>query len=772
MRKRKILMNCKVNAPKGQVFESNLEEYVKVTKSDEVASLIHRIRTTDDKEERRKLKSRLPFRCPHYFRFKDNHRAQDAILPEAFTFQTCVDIDDAEQVEKALSHAYLMDKTEGGEWQGKLLHVEYSASRKLHLDIRIPVGMTIKEAQIAYCKALGVDFDEDCCSPERMIYITDEASQLYTSPEWQTVLSDEEIAMRRKAFEERGLDIDGQKRGKMSADSTSTAHNDDDDTADSGVIYPADYQGIAYEKIVEEMADQLGGAPEHGNRNDFIFLMSCHLRHICNDDPRWIRQVMPDYGESHERVTETIQNACKRKQSAAMSKKMRTTLDLCRRQMNAEQDSDHALMSEPIMPERLPTPVRNAIMNAPEHCRPALAHAIFPALAAHMGGVKLEYADNTEMEATMMCVLVAPMSSGKSCVKKPVEMLMRDITASDLICRQQEQEWKDSMNSRSANKEKPVRPDNICIQIVDSDMTNAAFTQRLADAERAGNKSLYTMMDEIEQLAKMAGGNSREMVTRIICRNFDTDVYGQERVGAQSVTARAHIRWNWNASTTPASAIRFFRKNVNDGTVSRLNFCTIPQTEDNGLIPVYKRYDDKYETKMQPFLNMLKEAKGLIVCPQAKRLAQQLRMLSVERAALFDDDGYRILARRAIAITFRKACMLYVMNENKWSRVIEDFCRWSFDYDMWCKMTLFCDALSKEREAEQRVMRGGVANQLELLPEVFTREQCRSMRIQQGCKNPNPKDQLAQWTKRGFIAFDNTTQQYQKTKKYLSSHVA
>ena len=789
-----IAMNRKVRGPKGQVFEHTLEEFVNVTKSDKVASLINQIRSTENYDERRRLKGQLPFRCPHYFRFRDDHRAQDAILPEEFTFQTCVDIDDETMVAQARTRAFILNNKDG-EWKGMLLHMEYSASKKLHIDIRIPVGMTIEEAQRAYCQALGVDFDSDCCSPERMIYIVDSASQLFTSPEWQTRLSDEEIALRRKAYAERGLDIDGRERkiaptsgcepkirptSEQERKFAVLSNEGKNSCVDAeGKIslsnYPTEYNGIPYGMIVEELADQLGGSPEHGNRNDFIFLMACHLRHVCNDDPQWIRTVLPDYGEDHERVTETIQNACKRKQSSAKSPKMKLTLDLCRRRLNMEQGkSREALMKEPQMPQRLPAPIRIAISKVPDHCRAAMAHAIFPAWATRMGGVKLEYADNSEMEATMMNVLVAPMSTGKSCIKKTIDISLKDIMACDMLCREQEQQWKDEQNSKSANKKGSVRPTDICIQVNDSDMTNAAFTQRLADAERVGHKCLYTRMDEVEMLSKMAGGSSKELVSRIICRNFDTDMYGQERVGAQSVTARAPMRWCWNASTTPASAIRFFRKNVNDGTVSRLNFCTIPEIDDNGEIPVYKRYDERYEQQMMAYLQLLDEAagQGLIVCPQAKKMANELNKLGVERAALFDDDGYRILARRGAVIAFRKACILYLMNGRKWSREIEDFCRWSFDYDMWVKMSLFSEALNEDMEVEKRVAHGGMANNLDLLSDEFTREECRSMRIQQGKKNPNPKDQLAQWTKRGFITYDNVTKKYRKTQKYLSGRAA
>lgn len=771
-------MNPRVRASKGQVFEKSLEEYVNVTKSDEVTSLINRIRQTEDKEERRRLKGQLPFRCPHYFRFANDHRSQDSILPEEFTFQTCVDIDDASQVEKALACAYNLDKEEGGEWQGMLLHAEYSASKKLHLDIRIPVGMTIEEAQRAYTKALGVDFDADCCSPERMIYITDEASQLYTSDQWQARLSDEEIALRRKAYEDRGLCIDGRKNVNLNVNLNLNDNENVNDNLDDyqDENYPDEYEQIPYSMIVEVLVQLMGGKPAHGSRNRFIYALACQLRHVCNDDPKWIRKIMPDFGENHDRVTKTIESACNRKQTPVMSELMEKTLKLCRQRLGLDEKNDrndkNALMREPQMPEKLPIPVRLAISKVPDHCRAALAHAIFPAWAVRMGGVKLEYADNSEMEATMMNVLVAPMATGKSCIKKPIDSCMKDIVARDNESREREQQWKEDQNSKAANRKGIERPKDICIQVVDSDMTNAAFTQRLADAERAGHKCLYTRMDEVEMLSKMAGGSSKEMVNRIICRNFDTDMYGQERVGAQSITARAPIRWCWNASTTPASAMRFFRKNVNDGTVSRLNFCTIPEIEDNGEIPIYKRYDEKYEMQLMPYMQMLDAANGLIVCQPAKKLARELCKLAVDRAILCDDEGYRIMARRAAVIAFRKACILYVMHGYKWSREIEDFCRWSFDYDMWVKMSLFSESLGEDLDKEKQVIRGGLPNMLDQLQDTFTRDDVYHLRVIMGKKNPNPKDQIAQWKKRGFITWDESMQKYHKTQKYFLGRAA
>ena len=775
-----IAMNRKVNAPKGQVFEHTLEEFVNVTKTDEVASLITKIRSTEDKDERRRLKGQLPFRCPHYFRFRDNHRAQDSILPEEFTFQTCVDIDDEQVVATARTRAFILNNKEG-EWHGKLLHMEYSASKKLHIDIRIPVGMTIEEAQRAYTKALGVDFDEDCCSPERMIYIVDSGSQLYTSDDWQTRLPDEEIALRRKAYEERGLDIDG-REGKISLgsedeskigfiDNESNIRPGSNERKIASVDYPTEYKGIPYKNIVEELAEQLGGAPEHGSRNDFIFKMTCHLRHVCNDDPQWIRQILPNYGEAQQRVDNTIESACRRSQSPSMSKTMELTLELCRRRLalNTEGDKARLLMMEPKMPERLPAAIRLLTSKAPKMYHPAITTAIFPALATHMSGVKLEYWDNEEMEPAMMALLLAEFSGGKSSIKKPVELILERLEAEGRENRQKLKEWREQVNTKGANKDKPQRPEGLAIQVVDSDMTNAALVQLLENAEQAGGKRLFTIMDELEMLKKVGNGRTDE-VTEIMRRAFDTDLYGQERVGTQSVTARVPLRWNFVASSTPRNAIKFFSRQIANGTFSRLSLCTI--VEDKSVdFPVFGKYDDAMRQKLKPYIDLLSEARGLLVCPQAKRLGKELAQLAKERAALMDNESYGRIARRAAVIAFRKAMILWVMNGRKWSKEIEGFVRWSFDYDMWCKQRLFGDDMQQELEKERRMVNAGMPNMLNMLPDRFTREQLSLLRRKLG-KKENPKDQLAQWTFRNFITLDEATMEYVKTDDYLSRHVA
>ena len=778
---RVLSMNPKLRASKAQVFNETIETYFDTTKSAEVKSLIREIRSTDDADKRRQLKGQLPFRCPHYFSFKDGRRAQANIIPEEFTFQTCVDIDDMSQVEQALSHAYIINTNEG-EWQGMLLHAERSASGKLHLDIRLPLGMTIEEAQRAYTKALGVDFDSDCCSPERMIYISDDESQLYTADGWYARLSDEELAERRKAYTDRGLTIDGResKFGLTSVGAESKIRLGNElksepvgaEQKSQPSDYPQDYKGIPYPYIVEELADQLGGAPEHGSRNDFIFLMACHLRHVCNDDPQWIRSILPNYGEAQDRVNDTIRSACQRKQAAGMSKKMQLVLDLCRRRLNAEGGTAEGrlLLTEPRMPERLPLPIKLLTSKAPEMYRPAIATAIFPALSTRLGGdVKLEYWDNTEMEAALMTCLLAEFSGGKSSIKKPISLILEKLEQEGKDNRQKLKEYNDTVNSKGANKDKPQRPDDICIQVVDSNMTNAALVRLLEDAERAGNKYLFTRMDELEML-KQVGNGSIEHVTEIIRRAFDTDLYGQERVGSQSVTARVPLRWNFVVSSTQDNAVTFFGKHIANGTFSRLNLCTI--VEDKTIdFPVFGKYDDHLRSRLAPYLQLLDEANGLIVCPQAKRLCKELALEAKDRAALMDNDSYEKISRRAVVIAFRKSCILYVMNGMRWSKEIEDFIRWSFNYDMWCKMRLFGQAMESQLEKERAVVNPGTPNMLDMLPDRFTRDQLKILRRQLG-KKENPKDQLAQWTRRGLILVDDMKDEYVKSEKYLNKHVA
>ena len=787
---RVLSMNQKVRASKAQVFNETIETYFDTTRSAEVKSLIAEIRSTDDTNKRRQLKSQLPFRCPHYFSFKDGRRAQANIIPEEFTFQTCVDIDDMSQVEQALSRAYLINTNEG-EWQGMLLHAERSASGKLHLDIRLPIGMTIEEAQRAYTKALGVDFDSDCCSPERMIYISDEESQLFTADGWYARLSDEELAARRKAYTDRGLTIDG--RDKVSVSSPKlgevrrglnggmTAGKEADQTTPNPSYsggerdYPADYMGVPYSYIVEELADQLGGAPEHGNRNPFIFTMACHLRHICNDDPQWIRQILPNFGEAQDRVNATIESACRRQQSQTTPTKVKNAITLARKRVNIENGMDEAsLMRQPQMPERLPAPIRLITSKAPRGYWPAIANTTFAAFATYTGGVKAEFWNGTLTEMNQLHMLAAPMSIGKSSIKEPINHILQPIIERDKLARQREKEWAEETNTKGANKEKPERPKDICVQVVDSDMTNAAYCLRMEDAERAGNKALFTRMDEMEQLKKLAGGTMAE-VTEILRRDFDADVYGQERVGTQSIKSRTTMRHNMVISTTPATAKYFLGGNIDNGTLSRFSLSTIVR-EDVDHRPMFKSYDEMFDKRLAVYQARLDNAKGTIVCPQAKKLALALLDRGEERALMMGNESYQQLSYRAVEIAFRKSIILYIMNGMKWTKEIEDFITWTFDYDLWVKMCILGQEISTKLEQDYRIMRPGMPCLLEQLGDSFTRQEFEVLyKAQCGSVADFRKasgNLLSQWKKRGWIEEDKAQGIFYKTDVYYQKHAA
>ena len=781
MTKKTISMNPTMNAPmsKGRVYEQPLEKYFELTEQEDLAKLVANIRHAEDHDERRNLKANLPFRCPHYFRFKDNRRSQASIIPEAFTWQTCVDIDDAEQVEGAITRAYLLNNEEGA-WKDQLLHMEYSASGKLHIDIRIPMGMTIREAQEAYCQALGVAFDEDCCSPERMIYITDSKSRLYLSEKWYAELPEEEVKARQQAYLDRGLTIDGRERkiepsSAESKNGPGSCERKNAPTSDERKIapvdYPADYMGIPYDYIVEELADQLGGIPVHGSRNAFIYTMACHLRYICNDDSRWIQHVLPNYGEEQQRVNATIESACRRQQSKTMPQKIQTAVTLARARVNIENGQDaESLMRQPVMPERLPAPVRLCISKAPKGYQPAIATCVFPAFATYTGGLKAEYWNNTQTELTLIDGLVAAMSIGKSCIKEPIDHILKPIELRDKMARAKEKDWADATNQKSANAEKPERPKDICVQIVDADMTNAALCQRMEDAERAGDKALFTRMDEVEQLKKVSGGSTSE-VTQIIRRDFDADVYGQERVGTQSIKSRSTMRWNIVFSTTPATAKGLLGGNIDNGTASRVNLCTIVK-EDVERRPKFGHYDEAFDKKLAVFLARLESAKGVIVCPQAKRLAEALLDRAEERALMMGNESYTQFSYRAVAIAFRKSILLYIMCGMKWTKEIEEFITWSFDYDMWCKMCLLGQDIKEKLERDNRIMKPGVPCMLEQLGDTFTREEYDVLERAECPEVKQRGNLLSQWKRREWVEYKDDLKIYVKTEKYYLKHAA
>ena len=760
------------------------------------------------------FKKQLPFRSPHYFHFLDDHRAQKTIDPEAFTFQTTVDIDNPEEVETAVKNALLLngmfddpaeklfrEKIFSADdielWKGKVLHVERSARNKAHIDIRIPVGMTIAEAQSAFCKLIHATEDPSCVTPERIIFITDAVSQIYTADDWYKRLDKEAVAEYREAYRKRGLDIDGrpldidsaQSRASQnlysSQNSSSQSQSSQDSSAPTvdfqpieseeekarraanAVQYEQTYDGVPYEEITKALVELMGGAPAHGNRNNFIYREACLLRYICNSEAAWIKQVIEIFGEDEAKAFASVESACKVAQSSEMPQLVKQAVELARKNYLAKQATEKAGIYAdvpPQMPARLPKLIKLLTSKVPADFKPAVAMAVFPPLAAHLKGVSFRYIDNQVHEPAMMNLLVAPMSSGKSAVNGPIDCIIEDLVQMDKVNRQKEQDWKDEVNTMGDNKKKPVRPEDICIRIVSPDLTRAAYIQRLDDAQKAGDAYLYCKMDEVDMLKKF---NDPSQLIRLC---WDNSEDGQERVGTKSVTARVKTRFNWNASSTIAVTQKFFSvREVADGAVSRLSLATIIRP-DFAPYPVVGEYDALFKSELAPYIHRLNAASGFKECRKARQLIERLGNEIMEMAQLAYNKPYAEFAKRGLANGFRRAMVLYLANGEKWEKAIEDFIEWSVKYDLWCKMRFFGNQMQEAIDADNRSIchTPGVSNLLLYVHDTFDKTE-----IQNICQVHGTKTKLAillcNWKKRGFI-MKNEDGTYTKTARFIAKY--
>ena len=759
------------------------------------------------------LKKQLPFRSPHYFHFLDDHRAQKTIDPEAFTFQTTVDIDNPEEVETAVKNALLLngmfddaeeklfrEKIFSADdielWTGKVLHVERSARNKAHIDIRIPVGMTIAEAQSAFCKLIHATEDPSCVTPERIIFITDAVSQIYTADDWYKRLDEEAVAEYREAYRKRGLDIDGrpldvdsaQLRASQNPYSSQnfSSQNSSSQSSSSSVDfqpieseeekarkaanaaqYEQTYDGVPYEEIVKSLVDLMGGAPAHGNRNNFIYREACLLRYICNSEAAWIKQVIEIFGEDEAKAFASVESACKVAQSSEMPQLVKQAVELARKNYLAKQATEKAGIYAdvpPQMPARLPKLIKLLTSKVPADFKAPVAMAVFPPLAAHLKGVTFRYIDNQVHEAAMMNLLVAPMSSGKSAVNGPIDCIIEDLVQMDKVNRQKEQDWKDEVNTMGDNKKKPVRPEDICIRIVSPDLTRAAYIQRLDDVQKAGDAYLYCKMDEVDMLRKF---NDPSQLIRLC---WDNSEDGQERVGTKSVTARVKTRFNWNASSTIAVTQKFFSvREVADGAVSRLSLATIIRP-DFAPRPEVGSYDAQFKSQLSPYIQQLNAASGFKECRKARQLIERLENEIMEMAQLAYNKPYAEFAKRGLANGFRRAMVLYLANGEKWEKAIEDFIVWSVKYDLWCKMRFFGNQMQEAIDADNRAVchSSGVSNLLLFVHDTFDKAE-----IQNVCMVHGTKTKLAillcNWKKRGFIV-KNDDDTFSKTAKFIAKY--
>lgn len=820
-----IALNPYRKGNKGKVFSNSMAVYDKVIASPEIRKMIQQIRgelpipkvdannAEAVKKAQDRLKSELPFFCPHYGIFKNNVRRQENAQPESFMFQTIIDVDDREYVDKAIEKARELNCSDSI-WNGSLLHLCYSARKKLHIGIRLPVGMTIEETQKAYCEALGVPYDESCITPERMIYLTDKDSEIYRSKMWCAVLSEKEILMRRQAYLDRGLTVDG--RGKVNSLQLKVNSNDknhennrlsgnDGNTAVSAgsavqPAQPGDSHGADAPHIGDSGGNQDAGGLEAREKNLIAFdlftqaaglggmeidtvgsrhssllaIMSAGASRVMEEEElmKVVRVKMPSYyqeNDCHQLIhdfyakyadnTKPMSREVMRVNALAEQKASQQVNSLQLKVNRA--DGNHAVQSSnlkvqstgedypdpPEMPKKLPKLVELLISRTPELYKPAVAHAIFPPLATHLWKTRFRYIDNVEHEARLMTLLLAGTGAGKSSVNRPIDFIMEDIRLRDAENLKREKAWKDEMLRKGANKDKRKRPENLIIQEIDADMTNPAFVMRTAEAQE---HFLYTSLNELDQFDALKGSGSQQF--RIMCLAADPgNKYGQTRVGTMSVTERVTIRFNWNASTTIQKGQRYFSKVLTDGPISRINFCTIPEREIGEDMPVYGTYDESYREALRPYIENLNKVTGLIECKEAFQLALKLKDENAEFARLSQDRTFENLSFRANVIAYLKACVLYVANGCKWEPEIDEFIRWSEQYDLYCKMRFFGDMIAKENFTAQRSSKRGPQNLLQILPDNFTAAQLLAIRLEHGLDAKGTDMMIRQWLHRNYI---------------------
>ena len=817
-----IALNPYRKGNKGKVFSNSMAVYDKVIASPEIRKMIQQIRgelpipkvDANDEEAVKKaqdrLKSELPFFCPHYGIFKNNVRRQENAQPESFMFQTIIDVDDREYVDKAIEKARELNCSDSI-WNGSLLHLCYSARKKLHIGIRLPVGMTIEETQKAYCEALGVPYDESCITPERMIYLTDKDSEIYRSKMWCAVLSEKEILMRRQAYLDRGLTVDG--RGKVNSlqlkvnsngknnENNRLSGNDGNPAVSAGSAVqpaqPGDSHGADAPHIGDSGGNQNAGGLEAREKNLIAFdlftqaaglggmeidtvgsrhssllaIMSAGASRVMEEEElmKVVRVKMPSYyqeNDCHQLIhdfyakyadnTKPMSREVMRVNALAEQKASQQVNSLQLKVNRAKQvnslqltgnRADEDYPDPPEMPKKLPKLVELLISRTPEIYKPAVAHAIFPPLATHLWKTRFRYIDNVEHEARLMTLLLAGTGAGKSSVNRPIDFIMEDIRLRDAENLKREKAWKDEMLRKGANKDKRKRPENLIIQEIDADMTNPAFVMRTAEAQE---HFLYTSLNELDQFDALKGSGNQQF--RIMCLAADPgNKYGQTRVGTMSITERVTIRFNWNASTTIQKGQRYFSKVLTDGPISRINFCTIPEREIGEDMPVYGTYDESYREALRPYIENLNKVTGLIECKEAFQLALKLKDENAEFARLSQDRTFENLSFRANVIAYLKACVLYVANGCKWEPEIDEFIRWSEQYDLYCKMRFFGDMIAKENFMAEKSSKRGPQNLLQILPDNFTAAQLLAIRLEHGLDAKGTDMMIRQWLHRNYI---------------------
>ena len=717
------------------------------------------------------LKDRLPYLCPHYSAFKDNHRAQKDIIPEAFTFMTCVDVDDKTLVAKAIQKAMEVNVDEYSDWQDQVLRIEYSARKKVHIYIRIPKGMTIEEAQRAFCQEIEVPYDESCITPERFIYVTGKDEEVYRSEHWLEPLSEEEIAERREAYLERGLDVDGRRLTTTQEIKTTTMTTKTTIVGDN--LSPDDRTRFIFKACMEEAELEPEALVVEGARHNAVkSILSVGAAQLLTkgEFSGVLSEMMPDhwqdkniqdllndfyekYTDSSQKMTQFQRRVFAKSRKIGRSQAEKPAVEAESEAPQSELSKLYASQEPPQMPRVLPKLVKAAVSRTPDLYKPTVAQAIFPALATYPRKIRFTYIDNQDRELRINCLIVAETAAGKdSCIRQPIAHILADMKLRDERNRDRLKKFNEDYNGKAANKEKPKRPADLIIQTIKSDITKAALVQRMDESQGA---PLHVKLNELEQWDKVecATGKSNQFTNLKLNDDEDND-FGADRASAQSVTASVSLHLNWNANATVSKALRYFRYVLVDGPLSRLCMATIPDREIGSDIPVFGNYDNDYDEALRPYIENLKQATGTIDCREARRLASRLEAECKEFARLSQDRVFDNLTHRALVHAFRKACLLYAANGMKWEKAIESFCRWSLHYDLWIKMKLWGEQIRHADEGLPTSKRGprNLLEQIKTDQEgVFTYRDVVNVRLKNGMDEEGTWVMLRQWKHRGYI---------------------
>ncbi|MDO4159861.1 MAG: BT4734/BF3469 family protein [Prevotellaceae bacterium] len=696
-------------------------------------------------------KRRLPAFTPHAM-FKNGRRCNGNAVPSGLSMYDVDHISDP--------RGYYDEKVKGKEKRlGVVLAHVTPSTEGLRLFFIIPQGMDIVNAQKWMSEQLGDDQYDQCVKdlarssfavPRSYIIYIDEENLFKTHETIIATATAETLTQNPDNAKESATD-----NGKAETSATETSEEAaKQEATKTGYDSERTFKGVRYADIIRAYFKTNGGEPVEGERHSKLLKLAAHLRAITDNSEALLMEIMPRYGLPEEELQKIVKDSCGSK-LYGISKVMKKTLEKVgiideeADDDDDECDEEEASTSPPEMPKELPPLIKLLVSKTPAIYKPAVAHAVFPPLAVHLYKTRFRYIDNVEHEATLMNVLMAGTGAGKNCISKPIKHILADIKKRDAENLRREREWKNEVNSKGSNKDKRQRPDGLIIQCIDADMTNPAFVMRTAEAD---GHFLYTKMNEIEQFDSLKGNGKSNHQFQIMCLAFDPEnEYGQTRVGTQSITEKVQVRFNWNASTTITKGKDYFKKVLTNGPISRLNFCTIPEQEIGADMPVYLEYDKKFDEQLKPYIDNLNKTTGRIICNEASQLARKLKEECADYARQSMNRVYENLSYRALVIAWLKACVLYVANGQKWDPTFDEFIRWSLHYDLWCKMEFFGDAIMKAEQETTSSTHRGRRNLLEVLPDVFTKDDAAKARQQNGMKASGTRHMLSIWKSRGYI---------------------